>query len=244
MHFTSALLLASSAALAAAAPSSIKVSEDDVILYGKGRYTMMKRTDFEELEAARNSAVLPPKPGYLEDSLFTVSGNHTTLPTQDLTKRAGDTIIIPNPSSRFLGWDTLMSAVVKGAPTEIAVSAGYSVSNSISVGVGAEFSIIENFLSVSMSIDYSQSWESNQSQQFTASVPEGKFGAFVSNAWTHRESGNIWRGKIGGEGSLSYYQADSFDSRSYGNLNWVDGVIVLCTGDSFPLQRCLGGGTL
>lgn len=244
MHFASAFLLASSAAIVAAAPASIKVTEDDVILYGKGRFTMMKRSEFAELEAARNSDVAPPKPGYLDSSLYTVSGNQTYTPTENLEKRAGDTIIVPNPSARFLGWDTLMSAIVKGAPTDIAVSAGYSVSNSISVGVGAEFSIIENFLSASMSIDYTQSWESSQSQQFTAKVPEGKYGAFVSNAWTHRESGNIWRGKIGGEGSLTYYQGDSFDSRSFGNLNWVDGVIALCTGDSFPLKRCLGEETL
>ncbi len=94
------------------------------------------------------------------------------------------------------------------------------------------------------SIDYSYSWQTSQSQGFSAVVPEGKYGAFVTNAWTTRESGNVWQGTIGGEGTLTYYQADSFDSRSYGDLSWVDGHITLCTGDSFPLKRCIGEGTL
>jgi hypothetical protein len=52
------------------------------------------------------------------------------------------------------------------------------------------------------------------------------------------------QGKIGEDGGLTSYQADSFDDRSYGNLAWVDGVISLCTGTEFPLKRCLGEGTL
>lgn len=95
-----------------------------------------------------------------------------------------------------------------------------------------------------MSIDYSTSWETSQSQEFSAEVPAGKYGAFVTNAWTNRESGNVWEGTIGGEGSLTYYQADSFESKNYGDLSWVDGVISLCTGDTFPLNRCVGEGTL
>ncbi|KAI8941991.1 hypothetical protein NX059_000101 [Plenodomus lindquistii] len=244
MHFTSAFVLASSAALIAAAPAPINIGADDVILHGNGRYAVMKRSDLEALEAARNAATAPPKPSYLDDSIATFSGSETNVTPGRLSKRAGDTIIIPNPKSRFLGWDMLMSTVVKGAPTSVAVTSGHSISNSISVGVSSDISIIKEFLSVSTSVDYSTTWESNQSQQFTAEVPAGKFGAFVSNAWTHRESGNIWSGKIGESGDLTYYQADSFDSKNYGELSWVDGVISLCTGDEFPLKRCIGEGTL
>jgi hypothetical protein len=43
---------------------------------------------------------------------------------------------------------------------------------------------------------------------------------------------------------LTPYQADSFEEKSYGDLKWVNGVIGLCTGDEFPLKRCLGEGTL
>jgi hypothetical protein len=131
-----------------------------------------------------------------------------------------------------------------GAPTTISISTGYSITNSISVSQGASFTLVKDFLSATMSIDYSTSWQTSQTQQFSAAVPEGKYGAFVTNAWTNRESGHVWEGTIGGEGSLTYYQADSFESKSYGDLSWVDGVISLCTGDTFPLPRCVGEGTL
>lgn len=137
-----------------------------------------------------------------------------------------------------------MSSVVKGAPTSISVSSDYSISNSISVGTSATFSLVKDFLESSLSIDYSTSWTSSQSQQFTAEVPSGQYGAFVSNPWTNRESGKVFQGVIGSEGTLTDYQADSFDSRAYGDLAWVDGVISLCVGDEFPLKRCLGDGTL
>ncbi|KAF2126039.1 hypothetical protein P153DRAFT_399508 [Dothidotthia symphoricarpi CBS 119687] len=243
MHFTTALALASSIVLVAARPT-VQVSEDDAILYGNGRFTVVKRADIEELQALRESGVTPPKPGYLNDTLTTASGEEVNkIGAAPLSKRA-NTIVIPNPASDFLGWDTQMSAVVKGAPTTLTVSSGYNVANSISVGVGASLTLVKDFLEVSTSIDYSQTWTSTLSQGFSAEVPAGKYGAFVSNAWTHRESGNIWQGSIGGDGTLTYYQAESFKSKNYDGLAWVDGVIVLCTGDEIPLRRCLGEGTL
>lgn len=226
-----------------AAPTPIAITDDDVILYGTGRFSIVKRSDIDELDAARSSGVVPPKPGYLDNTLFTYAGNETNTPSSHKTKR-DTTLIVPGRNSRFLGWDVLMSQVVKGAPTSISISSGYSISNTISVGVSSQLTLIKDFLSVSMHIEYSQSWQSTQSQQFQVSVPEGKYGAFVSNPWTNRASGNIWTGNIGGEGSLTYYQADSFEAKKFDTMEWVDGVISLCTGDEFPLKRCLGEGTL
>ncbi|KAH8704655.1 hypothetical protein GQ44DRAFT_716399 [Phaeosphaeriaceae sp. PMI808] len=245
MHIFPAFLLASGVSLISAAPAPVQVGVDDVILYGNGKFTLMKREDFAALEEARNSATAPPKPSHLDESLTTFTGNETNVATaQPLTKRAEQVLIVPLPASRFLGWDVQMSAVVKGAPTTISVSSGYSITNGISVNVGSSLTLIKDFLSVSMSVDYSQSWTSTQSQLFSAPVPADKFGAFVSNPWTNRASGNIWRGTIGGDGSLEHYQADSFESKSFDSMNWVDGVISLCVGDTFPLKRCLGEGTL
>ncbi|KAG9187911.1 hypothetical protein G6011_05782 [Alternaria panax] len=243
MHFTPLLALASSAALIAAAPAPapISIGVDDVILHGKGRFTVMKRSDFEELEAARKSGVVPPKPAYLDENHY--SGNDTESTDQKHVKRA-TSIIIPNPNSRFLGWDVQISQVTRGAPTTIAVASGYSISNTISVGTSSTLTLVKDFLQVSMSVDYSRTWQTTQTQTFTAEVPKDKYGAFVSNPWTTRASGNVWTGSIGGNGELSYYQADSFESKQFGIMEWVDGVISLCTGDEFPLKRCLGGGTL
>ncbi|KAL1797065.1 hypothetical protein ACET3X_005605 [Alternaria dauci] len=241
MHFTPLLALASSAALVAAAPAPINIGIDDVILHGNGRYTVMKRSDFEELEAARKSGVVPPKPAYLLDNHF--SGNETDLQPSKHDKRE-TSIIIPNPNSRFLGWDVQVSQVTRGAPTTIAVAAGFTVGNSISVGMSSTLTLVKDFLQVAMSVDYTQSWSTTQTQTFTATVPEGKYGAFVTNPWTDRASGNVWTGTIGGDGELSYYQADSFTSKQYDTMEWVDGVTGLCIGDTVPLPRCLGEGTL
>jgi hypothetical protein len=240
---TRALVLASGLVSISAAPAPVTVASDDVILYGNGRLSIIKRSDFAELEAARNSGSPPPKPGYLDKNLYTFTGNETITSAPALKKREA-TLIIPNANSRFLGWDVQMSQVVKGAPTSISVSSGYSISNTVSVGASSQFTLIKDFLSVTMHVDYSQSWQSTQSQVFQVSVPEGKYGAFVSNPWTNRASGNVWTGNIGGEGSLTYYQGDSFEPKKFDSMEWVDGVISLCTGDSFPLKRCLGEGTL
>lgn len=230
---------------AMAAPSTITLRSDDVVLYGKGRYQIMKRTVLEDLENFRKNGTVPPMPGYLNPDLHTISGSNATKnESHPIQKRDDNTIVIPNPDSRFLGWDVQMSQVVKGAPTTITVSSGYDISNSISVGVSTTISTVEAFLSASVSIDYSQSWTSSQTQQFAGAVPAGKYGAFVSNPWTNRKSGNVFQGRIGSEGTLSSYQADSFEQKAFGQMDWVDGVISLCVGDKFPLPRCLGEGTL
>jgi len=259
MHFTPVLLLAAGVASVAAAPAApIEVTVDDVILYGSGRSMVMKRSEFQALELARNSSVPPPPPPSMDPKLTDAitytgedcrpkfSGNATVphSPRGTLNKREITTIIIPNPKQHFLGWDVQMSSVVKGAPTTIMVSAGYQISNAISVGVGAELGPIQKFLSISMKIDYTRTWTSTQANTYTAPVPEGKYGAFVSNPWTDRASGNVWTGTIGGGGKLTYYSADSYSSKQYGDLAWVDGLIVLCVKDKFPLTRCLGSGTI
>ncbi|KAF1961864.1 hypothetical protein CC80DRAFT_522518 [Byssothecium circinans] len=253
MHaFQILALLVSASSFVTAAPRAIKIRADDVILYGQGRYQIMKRTELAELEECRRNGTLPPSPGYLNPKLpYYNGGNITTNGTTEgtiiprsLSKRGKETIIIPNKDERFLGWDVLMSQVVHGAPTTMMVGSGYSIANSISVGASLSLGPISEFLTAGFSIDYSKTWTSSQSESFTHEVPKGKYAAFVSNPWTNRKSGNVWSGNIGGEGSLSYYQADSFDSKGWGNMQWVDGVISVCTGDSAPLKRCLGEGTL
>lgn len=118
------------------------------------------------------------------------------------------------------------------------------IANSISVSQGATFTLVKDFLQATTTINYAKTWTTSQTQTFSSEVEKGKYGAFVTNAWTNRESGNVWEGTIGGEGSLTYYQADSFEDKKYGDMSWVDGVISLCVGDTFPLKRCLGEGTL
>lgn len=115
MHFSQVLALASSAALVAAAPAPVNVGLDEVILYGKnGRFTKMKRDDLEELRKLHESGVVPPKPSYLDDTLITLSGNESGSSKEGSLKKRATSIIIPNPPSRFLGWDVQTSQIVKG----------------------------------------------------------------------------------------------------------------------------------
>ncbi|CAI6337612.1 unnamed protein product [Periconia digitata] len=228
----------------------VKIGLEDVVLYSRdGRYQLMKRDDLETIQELRRNKTAPPKPCSLETNLFRGPAPAASPPAQarsaPLQARADGSVklIVPNPPSRFLGWDVQMSSVIKGAPTTLTVSSGYEISNTIGVEASTEFSIVKDFLSASLSISYEQSWTSSQSQQFEAEVPEGKFGVFVSNPWTDRNSGVVFEGRIGEEGTTSAYQADSFTAKGFSGLEWVDGVISLCTGDSLPLARCVGEGT-
>jgi hypothetical protein len=253
MHFASALALAASAAMVAAAPApskaAIKITQDDVVLHGNGRMKVMKRSEFEALNADIKAGVVPPKPSYLDANLITYSGNETLQALQGngrVQKRATE-LVIPGEGSRFLGWDVQMSAIVKGGPgsgTRISVAQGYSIANSIAVGTSTSMAVAADFLTATMTIDYTETWTTTNTQDQTlmADVPTDKYGCFVTNAWTNRAQGDIWSGSIGGDGSLSHYQADSFESKQYGDLAWVNGVIQLCIKDTIPLTRCLGEG--
>ena len=67
MHASQALaFLAAAATLVSAAPAAIHLRADDVLLYGQGRYTVMKRADFDELEAYRRNNTVPPMPAHLD----------------------------------------------------------------------------------------------------------------------------------------------------------------------------------
>jgi hypothetical protein len=229
---------------AATAAPTITLRSDDVLLYGAGRYQILKRTDLADLEALRKNGTTPPMPGYLDPNLTTKNGTNTAQSAPRSIQKRDTSIVIPGPDTRFLGWDVQMSQVVQGAPTTITVTTGFDISNSISVGTSATLGIVEAFLSATVSVDYSQSWTSSQSQQFSGEVPAGKYGAFVSNPWTNRKSGSVFEGTVGSEGVVTAYQADSFEEKGFGQMRWVDGVISLCMGDAFPLPRCLGEGTL
>lgn len=66
----------------------------------------------------------------------------------------------------------------------------------------------------------------------------------VSNPATTRHSGRVDIGCIAEATDTTYFTADSYSSKAYGGLSWVEGTITLCTGDTYPLPRCSGEGTL
>ena len=230
-------LLLSSTLISAAALKPRLLTADEVIVYNaEGRVEVMNKSTYLALSTlgSRPADIVP------------INVN-TTAPAA-LNKRCkSKTIVYENEPQYFQNWDVPMSSVVsaKNSPSAtISVTAGYEISNSLTVSAGIDIGIVEDMLGVSYSVDYSQSWTSTYSAQYTFEIPEGKIAAVVSNPTTTRRTGSVYKGCLGEQYLASTYSGDSYSSRAFGGLSWVDGVISLCTGDDFPLKRCIGEGNL
>lgn len=237
--------------VAAAPTSNIVVMEDEVVLYGSGRYQIMKRSEFHEKfsDYYFNQSSVPAQIDTRGITTYTSEQIEEIVvrETSNKIKRDNGDVVIMGQKTRFLGWDVQISPIVKGGPntgTFVAVAAGYSISNSIAIGVSAKLGLIEKVLSVSAS--FLRTWTTTNTQDQTLSffVPPGKIACWVSNPWTNRQEGWVWTGTIGQQGSLEYWRADQFESKQYNNLAWVDGVMQTCVGDDYPLKRCSGAGFL
>lgn len=241
--YISSLLLAVSLASAATIPSPLlrrELSENDIIVWGKsGRAEVMDKAEYKKLSSTTSEA------------FDITSSTPATLtkkdPASKIERRCSkETVYTIDKTESFLGWDVPMSSVIHatGETNTISVTAGYSISNSVSVSAGASIDVIENFLSATFSVSYSETWTSSYTAGYTFSVPEGKYAAIVSNPSTTRRSGHVDIGCAGQAGESYTFVADSFTSKAYDSLAWVDGTISLCTGDTYPLQRCIGSGSL
>jgi hypothetical protein len=226
------------------------LTEDDVILYGRdGRVEVMKRSNYSIIAATDNPFYNADDAPPANATIYKATSSATSdgLPTRALGARCStETVFTMNPVETFLNWDVLMSQVVKAntAGTTVSVTAGFSIANSISVSESATLSTVDAFLSTTFSISYTETWSSSYAAAYTFSIPTGKYGAVVSNPSTTRHSGYVDIGCIAEGATRTTFMADSYSSKSYDSLAWVDGVIQLCTGDTFPLPRCTGDGTL
>ncbi|KUJ07874.1 uncharacterized protein LY89DRAFT_702272 [Mollisia scopiformis] len=250
--FTSTVLsLFSAASLVAAAVipdltlARRNLTENEVIVWGSnGRVEVMNKSEFALLasESSQSFNLTSSTPVLLNNTAF----NHS-LSSRALSSRScsSDSYFTMNPASTFLNWDVPMSSVLHATSpsTSVSVTEGYTISNTIQIGVSSTLTIVESFLSTTFSINYSESWSSSYSAAYTFAIPEGKYGVVVSNSMTTRHSGYVDVGCIGST-ERTYFQADSYNSKAYGGLSWVDGTISLCTGDTYPVPMCLGGGTL
>ncbi len=227
---------------AAAVPNALPrrtLKADEILVWGSGRVEVMNKTTYTAL-ANQYNLTTEGRPAPVN-----VTFTNSTLP-HNLSKRdcKSTTVFTNLPVTQFLDWDVLMSNVIKStAGATVSVTEGYSISNSVSVTSGMDLTIVKDFLGASFSISYSETWTSTYSSAYTFQVPEGKYGAVVSNPLVTRHAGYIDTGCIGSQ-TRGYFQSDSHSSKAYGGLSWVDGTISLCTGDSYPLARCMGEGTL
>jgi hypothetical protein len=221
------------------------LTENDIIVWGSnGRMEVMNKSEFALLASQSSTAfnLTASTPISLNSTI-----TNNTLSSRSLSPRgcSSQTYFTMNDPETFLNWDVPMSSVLKGntATTTVTVTQGYTIANSISVGIATTYTLIEKILTTTLSISYTETWTSSYSAAYAFAIPEGKYGVVVSNPATTRHSGFIDVGCIGSS-ERSYFQADSYSSKAYGGLSWVDGTISLCTGDTYPVPMCNGGGTI
>ncbi|RYO76380.1 hypothetical protein DL766_008221 [Monosporascus sp. MC13-8B] len=213
---------------------------DDIIIVGADQSVhIMKDYEYDQLDSATKSAT-----------------SHATMPESGVVA-ARDVLRQSRPrgceesdeiqllsDETFLNWDVAVSPVVSaaGGTTSVSLTKGHSISNSLSVGVGASLGIVESILSLSFSVDYSQSWTTQSTQSFTFAVPAGQFGVVVTQAKTRRRTGNYLSGCTDNWKKTSFV-SDTYTSQSYGNMEWVQGVIRLCNSTTYPVPYCIGTGS-
>ena len=156
----------------------------------------MKRSNYSVIVASGNPFYNPDDAPSADATVYKFTGSSTTdeLPTGALGAcRSIQTVFTLDPVNNFLNWDMLMSQVVK-ANTDgpaVSITEGFSLDNSISVFESATLSKMDQFLSTTFSISYTETWYSSFAAVYTFTVPTGKYGAVVSNPQTTRYSGYV-----------------------------------------------------
>ncbi|KAE8154639.1 hypothetical protein BDV25DRAFT_135807 [Aspergillus avenaceus] len=230
--------LCANSALITALPAEHATTDKAVVLLGDGN---TKTIDKKDLESHLNGVALEPPTDNLPRSVRSEGFS-------GLKKRGDSQVIIPLPDQEFLGWDIAMSPIThaNGADATVAIAAGQSVANSISVGTTFT-ATVEKWLSIGVSINYQETVTNTLTGTATMTIPKNKWGAIVSNPLTHRRRGYVFSGAPG-KAQYEYFQADSFDRKEVSfkeaSLDWVQGVITTCLGDTYPVPMCNGQGEL
>lgn len=212
----------------AAATNKILSSDDVIVLKTDGTSQIMKAADLERLETApaietRNIA----KKGLQR------RGCEKSTEIQVLSEK------------EFLNWDVAMSPIISslgGAKATVSVTDGFTVANSLKVGVGFSIPLITDILTSSLSIDYTETWTSSQQQSLSFVVPDEHHGIIVSQPYVRRVQGRVIDGCTD-EPDKSEFISDSYESQSYGDLQWVKGIIRLCSSKTYPIPYCNGEGS-
>jgi len=244
------LALAASTLVSSAALQARHIQPDEVIVFGaNGRTEVVKMADYEAELARTNTTIGRPDSPFdhatswespIEGDDFSEdAGNATALDKRCTNVR----LIVRNKDSDFLDWDIPLSSALHatGETNTIAVTSGYSISDSITVSASVDYTFIKDVLSASVGISYTTSWSSQYAAAYTTGVPKGKWGMMVSNPRVYRRSGYAKVGCIGSQRS-TYFQADQHFSNNYKGLAWVQGSISLLTSNTYPLKKRIGSG--
>lgn len=218
---------------------------DDVILpRADGGYDIMKRWEWSDIERrmereARDRAMEHKRAAVAGDTI--PAWANLGLGRRDCEQSSEVQVL---SDTNFTDWDVAMSPVIgaQGGQATVAVTKGYSVANSVTVGVSSELTIVEAVFKASMKMDYGTTWTSTDSQTFTYWVTPGQYGVVVSNPYTRRIAGNVISGCTDSP-TTSTFTADSRTSQTFGDLAWVSGPIYLCNSTTYPVPYCVGTGT-
>ncbi|KAF6810908.1 hypothetical protein CMUS01_13365 [Colletotrichum musicola] len=218
------------AAAAAPKPLPVALNFDDVIVVGDdGSHQVMKSAEYDALQARSNVQVAPALDARSEG--VSARGCAESTEVQVLS------------DEEFLNWDVAISPVLSstGGSATVSVTNGYSISNSVQVGASASASFFEGVLGLSLSVSYTESWSTSESSTIGFTVPEGQYGLVVSQPNVRRVKGNVLSGCTDSP-TKTEFTSDTYSSQSYGNLNWVKGVIRLCNSTTYPVPYCNGEG--
>ncbi|KAK1569872.1 uncharacterized protein LY79DRAFT_570999 [Colletotrichum navitas] len=215
------------AAVAAPAPSPVALNFDDVVVVGHdGTHQVMKTAEYEALQSGAALAPAPP------------------LKLHDISRRdcAQSTEVQILTDEEFLNWDVAISPVLStnGGAATVSVANGYSIANTVTATAGIS-ATVEKVIGLSLSVSYSQSWTTTETQTLGFTVPEGQFGVVVSQPSVRRVTGNILSGCTDSP-DKSDFVSDTYTAQSYGSLSWVKGVIRLCNSTTYPIPYCIGEG--
>lgn len=230
---------------------------DEVILYGEGRSEYLSRcqlnSDFSNvsfftvevvhesiyhaLMASQGVSLDAPELEDLNASL----ANRTRLNARD---DCHTTAVVTDRTQTFIDWDVQMSPVVigTGSGIDVYVSSGYSVSNSVSVSAGLDWTLIKDKIGISAGIDYTRTWTTQTVINIKGTVPNGYSGVMITKPIKTRKYGRALTGCLGSQTQTGTFMADSYQEGSYAGVKWVSGAITMCMKKEFPLSRCTGGG--
>ncbi|KAI6248621.1 hypothetical protein HI914_03312 [Erysiphe necator] len=239
-------------ALAAATPATNNdhslrlprtLNADEMIHFdSKGHVEVVPRSDY--LNYTGGVPIARPEQLYAN---FTVDVEEETNAEHKIEKRCKkQTVFTMKPAQTYVNWDVPMSGVVlapPNSPASVSINEGFHIQNSLSSPPSLAINQIKQFMKLTFGISYSKSWTSSYKTGYTFSVPAGKFGVVVINPLTTRHSGYVDMGCIG-QAKRTEFFGESYQPKAYSNMEWVEGLIGLCVGDTYPLHKCFGEGTL
>ncbi|RKF54012.1 putative celp0028 effector like protein [Golovinomyces cichoracearum] len=238
-----------------------ELSPDEMIFFGReGRIQVIRRSEYATY--TQGITIATAEQHYV--NITNNTGGMRTDKTKQLYQRTAEEIdrdseglkmqkrcqqhqvFTMKPVESYVDWDIPMSGVLlapSDSPASISVNEGFSIANSVSASVSANFALIKNFLKSTFDVSNTRSWTATSMGDYKFSVPPGKFGAIVINPITIRHSGHLDIGCIG-QAKRTEFSSESYQSKKYSNMLWIEGLIGLCVGDTYPLKMCFGEGTL